>query len=87
MVRILSRGTIAYIHTYYVLSFGDSAAPEFYAPTFRNIIHSVFIGVVSTTYTTYEDGKECSETLLHNDFRRREITKKKEYNIQKKTKR
>jgi hypothetical protein len=65
---------------------GDSPAPEFYVPRFRNIFLSIFIGGVSTTYTTYKDGKECSETSVHNNFRRREITQKKEYNIQNKVK-
>ena len=53
----------------------DSPASEFHVPTFRD---TVFIGSVSRknspnnlipvirlAYTTYKDGKECSETSEH----------------------
>ena len=38
---------------------GDYPAPEFYVPTFRNILSVLSSYVV---HTTYEDGTECSET-------------------------
>jgi len=37
---------------------GNSPASEFYIPTFRNTLSSIFIG-------RYEDGTECSETSAY----------------------
>jgi len=44
----------------YVVRFllGNSPASEFYMPTFRNTVVSIFIG-------KYEDGTECSETSAY----------------------
>ena len=43
------------IHKVVCFLLGNSLASEFYMPTFRNTVCSIFIGA-------YEDGTECSET-------------------------
>ena len=45
----------------------DFPTSEFYMPTFRNTVCSIFIGGVSIipAYTAYEDGTECSEMSVH----------------------
>jgi len=40
---------------------GESPGSEFFVPTFRNTVYSIFIGGVSTSY---EDGTEFSETSI-----------------------
>ena len=58
---------------------GNSAASEFYVPTFRNTLFCfIFIGCA---YTTYEDGTECSETSAHKIQTSPYNPKKKEYKI------
>jgi hypothetical protein len=47
---------------------GDSQVPEFYAPTFRNTVSSIFIG-------------ECFETSAHK-IQTPRIAQKKEHNAQ-----
>jgi hypothetical protein len=56
---------------------GDSPASEFYVPTFRNTLISIFIGVVLTPSMQME---QIVPKRWHIKFRHRGITQKKEYN-------
>jgi len=55
---------------------GETPASEFYAPTFRNTVCSIFIGGISTFY---EDGTDSVPKRRCLTFRRQGITEKKEY--------
>ena len=62
---------------------GDSQASEFYMPTFRNTVSSIFNGGINRknllAYTAYEGGTDSVPKRRHIKFRSREITQKKEY--------
>jgi hypothetical protein len=69
----------------------NSPASEFYMPTFRNTICSLFIGnTVNNLFIiyfimyllAYEDETDSVPKRRHIKFRRRGITQKKTYNIQ-----
>jgi hypothetical protein len=66
------------IHYFVCFLLGDSPASEFYKPTFRNTICSIFIGKILPMNM---EQIECSETSAYK-IRRRGITQKKTYNIQ-----
>jgi len=60
---------------------------EFYIPTFRNTVFSNFTGGwvwrISSYLPAYEDGTDSVPECWSIKFRRRGITRKKAYNIQK----
>ena len=60
---------------------GNSPASEFYMPTFRNTVCSIFIGrwVWRITTRPWRWNRQCSEMLAYK-FRCRRITQKKAYN-------
>jgi len=53
---------VNYSSTVVCILLANYPASEVYMPTFRNIVHSIFIG---RYLPAYEDGTECSETSAY----------------------